>query len=83
MGRGLTHLISIKGLNSLPRVVVGSCTQVFLCSKRYFWTGLPEGYLFSWQNKRRSRTRTLILDFPKRKMLKQAEWRTSILTILS
>jgi len=40
MGRGLTYFISIKGLNSLPRVVVGSCMQVFPCSKRYFWVWL-------------------------------------------
>jgi len=40
MGRGLTHIISIKGTNSLSCIAVGSCTQAFLCSKRCFSDGL-------------------------------------------
>jgi len=64
MGRGLTH-ISIKVSNLFLVIVVGSCAQMFLCSQRYFRTGLPAGYLFSWQRKRHSRTRTRKLDFMK------------------
>jgi len=45
MGRGLTHLISIKGLNSLSCIAIGSCTQVFLCSNDTFQMGFPAGYL--------------------------------------
>ena len=41
MGRGLTGLISIKVLNSLSCIAVGSYAQVFLCSKEYFYTGFP------------------------------------------
>jgi len=40
MDRGVTHLISTKGLKSLSCIAVGSRTQVFPCSKRYFSDGL-------------------------------------------
>ena len=47
MGRGLTHLISIKGLNSLSCIEVGSCTWVFHCLNDIFRMGFPVGYLLS------------------------------------
>jgi len=47
MGRGLTHLISIKGLNSLSRITIGSCMQVFLCLNDTFQMGFPAGYLLA------------------------------------
>jgi len=53
MGRGLTHFISIKGLNSLSCIAVGSCSQVFPCSKNIFRMGFPAGYLFSEERDRR------------------------------
>jgi len=45
MGIGLTHLISIRGLNSLSCIVVSSFRKVFHCSNDTFRTGFPAGYL--------------------------------------
>jgi hypothetical protein len=36
MDRGLTCLVSIKGMNSLSCIAVSHCTHAFLCSKRCF-----------------------------------------------
>jgi len=76
MGKGLTYLISYKGLkiSSFLWCQVAASGKWFFYVKRYFQTGLPASWLFPWQRKGHSKIYgTVIFGFTKTGVWKQTQ----------
>ena len=82
MGRGLTHLISIKGLDSLSCIAIGSCTQVFLSSNDTFQMGFPAVTCFLTRE-RHSRTRHSVVRLHSKEMQSKQRCEEIIIATLS